>query len=121
MGYTPNELVGSIGKAINKNTTTRHEEEQERSSRHSLDMASDSFLAKAVRPFVLIFLLLAYFAIELLDIKVSDAFHSTVKNWGDLVFMFYFASRGIEKIAKTANRQIRFLKRDERKKKRNNG
>ena len=115
MGYTPSELVSTVGKAVDKNTTTRHEEEQERSERHKLDMASDSFLSKAVRPFVLIFLLLGYFSIELFNIDVSESFHSTVKNWGDLVFMFYFASRGLEKMTRQSNRMTRFLKRKERK------
>lgn len=110
----PKEIIESIGDAIDKNTTTREEEELIRSDRHIADMASDSFLSKAVRPFVLMFLLISYFAIELFNIEVSESFHATVKNWGDLVFMFYFASRGVEKIARQSNRMKRFFKRKEK-------
>lgn len=113
------EVIDSVGSNADNLTTTRHEEEQERSDRHALDMASDSFLSKSIRPFVLIFLLLLFSALSLVDMltdyKINDSFLSIIKNWGDLVFMFYFASRGVEKIAKIANRQIRFLKRNERK------
>jgi len=108
------ELVESIGDAVDKNTTTREEEEEFRSDRHQTDMASDSFLSKAVRPFVLIFLLLSYFAIELFNVEVSESFHATVKNWGDLVFMFYFASRGVEKILRGDNKMKRFFKRKDK-------
>ena len=114
--------IEQVGKIVDNLVSTREEDEAERSSRHALDMASDSWWSKFIRPFVLIYLLLIYSYIGLLDIEVSDTFHTTIKAWGDLAFMFYFTSRGIEKVTKIANRQVRFLKRDERKKaRRDNG
>ena len=110
--------IKDVGKIADDLVSTREEDEQARSDRHTLDMASDSWWAKFVRPFVLIYLVLAYSAIGFFDFDVSETFHTTIKAWGDLAFMFYFTSRGVEKVAKIANRQIRFLKRDERKQRR---
>lgn len=111
------ETIEAIGDAVDKNTTTREEEEQFRSDRHALDMASDSWWAKFVRPFTLIFLLLLFTSLSLVDMltdyEISQSFLSVIKNWGDLVLMFFFASRGVEKIAKITNRQSRFFKRKE--------
>ena len=107
-----------VGKIADDLVSTREEDEQSRSDRHALDMSSDSWWAKFVRPFVLIYILLALSAIEVFSIDVSETFAATMKNWGDLAFMFYFTSRGVEKVAKIANRQIRFLKRNERKQQR---
>ena len=112
------DKIEQVGKIVDDLISTREEDEQSRSDRHALDMASESFWAKAVRPFALLYLLLAYSAIGFFDLNVSETFHTTLKAWGDLAFMFYFTSRGVEKVAKIANRQIRFLKRNERKNKR---
>jgi len=110
--------IEQVGKITDNLVSTREEDEAERSSRHALDMASDSWWSKFVRPFVLIYILLALSAIEVFSVEVSETFATTMKAWGDLAFMFYFTSRGVEKVTKIANRQVRFLKRDERKRER---
>jgi len=112
--------IAEVGKIADNLTSTREEDEQARSDRHALDMASDSWWAKFVRPFVLIYLLLVFTIVEGFNLDVSETFSTTIKAWGDLAFMFYFTSRGVEKVAKIANRQVRFLKRDERKRERRN-
>jgi len=84
------------------------EYDKEISKRHEIDMKSDSWLSKNVRPMTLIFLtvatiVLAYLTIFLLpENKVV-----LVQPWIDLltvllvtVYAFYFGSRGVEKITK---------------------
>ena len=78
MSNNPKEIIDSVGKIADNLTTTREEEEGMRSNRHALDMASDSFLSKSIRPFVLIFLLLMFTALSLIDMltdyKINDSF-----------------------------------------------
>jgi hypothetical protein len=112
--------ITEVGNIADNLTSTREEDEDSRDKRHEIDSLSESWWAKFVRPFALIYLLLAYSAIGFFDIEVKDEFHSTIKNWGDLAFMFYFSSRGIEKVARIANKQIRFMVRDKRKERREN-
>lgn len=112
------DVVKDLVKGADDLISTREEEDASRDLRHKTDSNSDSWFAKFVRPFALIYLLLLLTAVEVFTISVSESFHSTIKGWGDLAFMWYFGSRGLEKIAQITNRQIRFLKRDERKKER---
>ena len=113
--------IDEVGKIADNLVSTREEEDGSRDTRHQIDMLSESWWAAFVRPFALIYLLLLLSFVEIAAIEVSEEFHNTIKNWGDLAFIFYFGSRGVEKVAKIANRQIRFLKRDERKRKRRDG
>ena len=74
-----------------------------------IDMASDSWLSKNIRPLTLAFMigatvLLAYLSIFSL---LTDTQAASLDKWIDImenidttIIMFYFGSRGIEKVAK---------------------
>ena len=77
-------------------------EMQELTKRHQADMASDSWLAKNIRPVMLIALFAAYtvFATaSIWDFETKTAYVELLGQWGMLAFSFYFGSRGMEKIA----------------------
>ena len=80
------------------------------SSRWSSDMASDSWLAKNIRPATLAYILSAYLALAVLDgfgFKVAEAYVTLLGQWGMLVMSAYFGGRTLEKIM-----DIRAQKRD---------
>jgi hypothetical protein len=84
--------------------------EQQLTDRHANDMKSDNPLAKSVRPFTLLFILgfttmLAFTDGNIADVQIKDHYISVIESWGSLVFMFYFGSRGAEKIFKTINQK----------------
>ena len=79
--------------------------EKEITSRHSADMASDSWLSKNIRPMLTIFSLVLYTLFALIDGNIGDfnIANQYVDLLGQIVIMslgFYFTSRGIEKTAK---------------------
>lgn len=125
------EVISSTGEAIDRLVTSDEEREslkvemekelnkfkqsqlnavsnydKEITQRHSLDMVSDSWLSKNIRPLALSFLtistvLLAYLTIFILDTDKIDL----IDPWLDLlkvllvtVYAFYFGSRGFEKV-----------------------
>jgi len=65
-------------------------------------MSSDSWLSKNVRPMVLISIIVLFLFLCFFDganwLQVPEGYISILKNWGELAFMFYFGSRGLEKI-----------------------
>jgi hypothetical protein len=79
--------------------------------RHQNDMNSDSWLSKNIRPLVLIFLLLAFAVFTSLDgaglIVVAPEYISLIKEWGAIALMFYFGSRGIEKVTRISDNIFR--------------
>lgn len=80
-------------------------QEAERTKRHSADMASDSWLSKNIRPFVLLGLSAIYMlivvsdSIDTLKFNVPEAHQGTLNSMLLSVYGFYFVSRGIEKVA----------------------
>ena len=84
--------------------------ENELTERLRLDMKSDSWLSKNIRPMVLIFLtatvsIMAFFTV--FDSGFTEAQLSALKEWIPFfstimmtVYAFYFGSRGIEKVQK---------------------
>ncbi|MCJ8321559.1 MAG: hypothetical protein MJK12_18130 [Colwellia sp.] len=127
------EVISSVGEAIDRLVTTDEERillkvelekeinkfkqaqlnaianyDKEITLRHSIDMTSDSWLSKNIRPLALSFLtvstvLLAYLTIFILDPTKVDL----IKPWLDLLqillvttYAFYFGSRGVEKVSK---------------------
>ena len=84
--------------------------ESELTKRLQLDMASDSWWSKNIRPLSLAFLLVIVTLLAFTDgnIVVGEYTFSIQKDWIDLfralllmAFGFYFGSRGIEKVVKT--------------------
>ena len=76
-------------------------EMQEITKRQQADMASDSWLAKNIRPLTLIFILAAYFFfafMSMLDMETKQAYVELLGQWGMLIMSFYFGGRTLEKI-----------------------
>jgi hypothetical protein len=92
---------GELAKMANE--TKMYEVEQNNlTERVKADMASDSWLSKNIRPFTLIFLLIAYsgFAIaSIFEYETRGAYVELLGQWGMLVMSFYFGGRTMEKIA----------------------
>lgn len=86
---------------------------QETSKRWVSDMASDSWMSKNIRPMTLIALLGAYFFfafMSMLGYETRGAYVELLGQWGQLVMLAYFSSRGIEKVM-----DMRYTSKDERK------
>ena len=69
--------------------------------RMQADMASDSWLSKNIRPMTLIYILVSYLVLAILDaalVDIADSFVELLGQWGMLVMSFYFGGRTLEKI-----------------------
>ena len=78
------------------------EQERERTKRHEIDMASDSWLSKNVRPMTLIYLICFLTILVLWDaastsFTVDEAYITLLKTLLISVFIFYFGGREIQK------------------------
>ncbi len=76
-------------------------EAQELSKRWQADLASDSWLAKNIRPMTLIFILVAYFFfafMSMFDYETKSAYVELLGQWRMLVMTAYFGGRSFEKI-----------------------
>ena len=84
------------------NETKLYETEQNNlTERTKADMASDSWLSKNIRPMTLVYILVAYLLLAILDasvIDIADAFVELLGQWGMLVMSFNFGGRTLEKI-----------------------
>lgn len=77
-------------------------------SRWEADMSSDSFLAKNIRPIVLVFLtfifvLISFFDGNVGDFEINEAYKPIYQTLLMTVYGAYFAGRSIEKVAKKKN------------------
>ena len=76
-------------------------EQQELTKRWQADLASDSWLAKNIRPLTLIFILVAYsfFAfMSMLGYETRGAYVELLGQWGIVVMTAYFGGRSWEKV-----------------------
>lgn len=91
---------GELAKMAND--TKLYETEQTNvSDRHKADMASDSWLSKNIRPTTLVYILVSYLLLAILDasvLDIADSFVELLGQWGMLVMSFYFGGRTLEKI-----------------------
>lgn len=76
--------------------------QQELTERLKIDMASDSWLSKNIRPLTLIFILGAYTAFSVTDGNIRDftinsSYVTLLGQWGQAIMYFYFGGRTIEK------------------------
>ena len=94
------EQNGELAKMANE--SKMYEVEQDNlTKRHEADMASDSWLAKNIRPMTLIFILGAYFTFAMMsayDLETRGAYVELLGQWGQLVMLAYFGGRSLEKI-----------------------
>lgn len=103
-------LIDGSGSLLDSEKATAKEllqielaQEQERTSRHQADMASDSWLSKNIRPMTLIFLVVTAFLLILLDSAISgfnvkETYITLYQQLLLTVFSFYFVLRGVEKM-----------------------
>jgi hypothetical protein len=91
---------GELAKMANESKL--YEVEQNNlTERMQADMASDSWLSKNIRPMTLIYILVSYLVLAILDaalVDIADAFVELLGQWGMLVMSFYFGGRTLEKI-----------------------
>lgn len=91
---------GELAKMAN-DTDLYKTEQNNLTQRQQADMSSDSWLSKNIRPLTLLYILLAYLALAILDasvVDVADSFVELLGQWGMLVMSFYFGGRTLEKI-----------------------
>ncbi|MFT7223146.1 MAG: hypothetical protein ACI82Z_000679 [Cellvibrionaceae bacterium] len=106
-----NIKIQEIMLELDKQAAKREETmEAELTQRLQLDMKSDSWLSKNIRPMTLIFMtlvvsILAFFTIFMNEFKPEQV--DTIKEWIPFfqtimltIYGFYFGSRGLEKIQK---------------------
>jgi len=91
---------GELAKMANE-TDLYKTEQNNLTDRLKADMSSDSWLSKNIRPMTLVYILVAYLLLAILDasvIDIADAFVELLGQWGMLVMSFYFGGRTLEKI-----------------------
>jgi len=91
---------GELAKMAN-DTDLYKTEQNNVTERQKADMASDSWLSKNIRPLTLIYILVSYLALAILDasvIDIAESFVVLLGQWGMLVMSFYFGGRTLEKI-----------------------
>lgn len=119
-------IVDSVGKVIDSLSTTdeekiilknqlenelnsfklnlldrQNEYEKQITERLKLDMTSDSWLSKNIRPMTLIFILIMYSLFSIssgIDFEVNEKYVELLGQWGMLIMSFYFGGRTVEKI-----------------------
>lgn len=103
------EAVGKIADAADNLSTSQKEYNESMNERHANDMVSDSFLSKNIRPLVLLLLLFFWFLILILDsftkIQFDETIIESIKVLTNTAFLFYFGSRGGEKMMKIYTRR----------------
>lgn len=85
----------------------QNEYEKELTKRLQADMASDSWLSKNIRPLTLTFILTMFTILSLTNgfgLEYDPAYIELLETWGNLALIFYFGSRGFEKITKIKNK-----------------
>ena len=91
---------GELAKMAN-DTDLYKTEQNNLTDRLKADMSSDSWLSKNIRPMTLVYILVAYLLLAVLDasvLDIADAFVELLGQWGMLVMSFYFGGRTLEKI-----------------------
>ena len=99
--------TGELTKMANE-TELYKTEQDNLSSRHGADMASDSWLSKNIRPMTLVAIFTGYFTFGIMDangIKANESYVQLLGQWGMLVMSFYFGGRTLEKIIELKNKK----------------
>lgn len=110
------KTVTQVSEAVDDLTESAEERQTALSGRHTVDMNSDNWLSKSIRPLVLLVLLLLQVIIVVLSAFQFHVDVAIVAQHGVLLsgaFGFYFSSRKAEKVAAQnakANIEIEKLK-----------
>ena len=114
-------LIKQVGKILDDTTLSKEERmvaenklsetifnqtlqyETELTNRHDADMKSDNWLSKSIRPLTLAFTVVLITALAFTDgnikeFEIKEHYITVIEGWGSLAFMFYFGSRGVEKV-----------------------
>lgn len=128
LGVSVGDLVDKVGDAIDKNVTSKEERLQaERdiikiltqyeltvesgiTQRLQIDMTSDSWLSKNIRPMSLVFVFGVLTLLSIFDgnfgyFEVNESYIEIYKALLSIMVPFYFGSRGAEKIFKIVKGQ----------------
>jgi len=93
------QAEAKIQQAVQQQIQNAWEQEQEQlTERMKLDMASDSWLSKNVRPLTLIYLMMLFTLAFFRDVPEQTL--QLLQSLLMTVFVFYFGSRTLEKITK---------------------
>lgn len=115
------DLISSVGNTIDNLITSKEEKEQlknatidlinkhqaqaqqELTRRLEIDMNSDSWLSKNIRPLTLVFILAAYTLFSITDENIGDfnineSYVELLGQWGQAIMYFYFGGRTMEKM-----------------------
>jgi hypothetical protein len=98
---------GELAKMANE-TDLFKTEQNNLTQRLQADMGSDSWLSKNIRPLTLIYILVAYLVLAIIDaaaVDIADSFVELLGQWGMLVMSFYFGGRTLEKIMDMRGKQ----------------
>ena len=101
------ELENNKKDMMIANLEADNKEAEELTKRWQADLASDSWLAKNIRPMTLIFILVAYFFfafMSMFDYETKSAYVELLGQWGMLVMTAYFGGRTMEKIMEMKER-----------------
>lgn len=97
----PSKIIESIGKNIDRNFESEEERQQSLSDRHSVDMLSDNWLSKAVRPIITLTLLTLFIAVVITSffgVKIPEHIGYELAAMLTAAIGFYFQSRRNEKM-----------------------
>lgn len=94
-----------LGDAADKLFTSQEEYNKTANDRYEADMSSDSWLTKNVRPMILIVLLALWTYVTLAGVELPKSTSISLESMTNTAFIFYFASRGGEKIMGLASRR----------------
>jgi len=127
LGAGVDKVVGAVGDAIDKNVTSKEEKailknqvtgilvdyqkasEVELTKRLEIDMNSDSWLSKNIRPMTLIVITAAVVSMTMFhgnigDFTIDTSYVDLWKSVMIMIYAFYFGSRGIEKSIQSINK-----------------
>lgn len=127
-GLNAGEMIGKVGEALDKNITNKGEREElrnrltellvqheataqiELTKRLDVDMNSDSWLSKNIRPMSLVFCTAVITVLTLFNLdqvaglKLDKSYLDLWESLLIMIYAFYFGSRGVEKIIQSVNK-----------------
>lgn len=98
------DIVKTGAELVDNVHTSQEEELAFIENMHSVDMKSDSWLSKNIRPLFLVFAVFGWLMASILsaaDVPVDPELIVVLERWGEFAILFYFGARGWEKVERT--------------------